>query len=300
MGLGNMRRLAVLACGVLSTTAASVAEPYPDPFKGLSAYDGGMARKGWLFNQEDEDAWKRRLAESPPQVERVFVLWRPERIRKQDFSVVVCFSRTVEEPEKDKVGLLTVSFAEGKPEDLGSIGRWTNLYGSDVEGRCFEQTESYIHRGFKFVVNEEAERKFRPENVKAVTIKRTVEKTYEKPREESEEYANLRGWVSPSRDRQVKGQYRFDEVPLTPDFVKGRMHGEARHYATFCAGVSTSAEVTVPDGGDDGEYAQGFAEGWELGKDMLQRSDCGFAVKAFPIAQANVGDVLSGEAAAKR
>ena len=275
-----------------------------DPAKLLKSFDDrAYERKGSLFwNLESEDDWAKRLSVAPLRLERVFVRWKPTEQRESDVAVVICFDRRLQVIERTNRHLersitASISFANGT-----SVNSEIDLLLSAIEldgllrDRCVTVREGRWHPAMRRqdAVHVAHEKRFRAENITKVAVKIQRSTKYGPVVEEEGETTEITSYIEPHRKIFKSPHSHPEVVPTTVEFVRGRIWGEALYYARKCPELSLQPSYDPPSESDTSEYAQGFAQGWDIAERFTQRQSklCSVVADILEIKQSGIASPL--------
>lgn len=274
-----------------------------DPTKQLKpADDRKYERKGSLFwNLETEEDWAKRLLDAPLGIAKVFVRWKADEQRNSDVTVVICFGRRLQEVERTRWRAGKTLAAEVVFRDGTTLRTDIDASSSDLDGtlkeRCVTIGEGGWHPAMRRhdVVSVPHEKRFRAENVSKVVVKVQRPTKYSGTAEQVSEGTEIIAYTEPTRKIYKSAHGRPEVLPVTKDYVRGRILGEALYFVRKCPGLSLSSPFEPPAETDTSEYAQGFAKGWELAGRFASRQTaaCSAIAEILEIKQSGIANPIA-------
>lgn len=296
--------ISVFITSYMFYSKASAEDLIQNPADLLTPFDEEqLDRKGWFLNPEPENQWKKRLSASPYKLDKAFAVWDPSSRRIDDVTVFVCFNRKLRAHEKYYVlsahgkaiePKLILKYKDGSKKEL-TYYDLTNGFGYKVpkqlKDRCFyfdensHPCERYTHL---CRINVPTEINFRPDNLLSVSFSRPYKTKYRGIKIKSYGEVSITPLIAHIRTKCFETAHdkcKLKDVPVTSDFILGRIKGEAARYAQYCQNIKLITLYDPPAENDDSEYAQGFAAGWDASANLLHKksSVCEYVLDYFHI-----------------
>jgi hypothetical protein len=257
------------------------------------ANDKPYARKG-LLGSEGTTEWSERIMDAPLNIERLFMRWSPDNSRTDDFALIVCFDRTLQDVELHSFNPRKIEVKITFNDRTEVVADLKSLMSTEYEirNRCAELKERSWHKhvrhsGYELLLPNEL--RFRPEGISKVELFLTRPSKYGRPpvvyRSEA---TQVIGFVAPFWT-SYKGS-RPKEHPVTAALVKGRIEGEAWKLSKECPEIKMLYVVAPPQDNDRSDYAIGFEFGQSAASSLLSmKGRCADAQKAFGIPISQIG-----------
>lgn len=279
---GWLAAWALVSCSCMAR--AQTSNVFVDPYTLLQKPDESFARRGWLpfWNLESRSDWLDRLRRSPPEVVAVFLRWSPTAPRIRDFDLLLCLSRTLQEPERTRLTYsidVKVAFVNGGADSVEMRSSPLSSFGLE---RCTSIPEQHPLIGGRREFSVRTDRRYRPGRIKSVsaTLRREGETVQT-------------ATFTPSLHIYPTRRTKTGEVTPTRAFIAGRVKGEALRSARRCNNIATTEAIARPAKNDRSDHAQGFELGWRLAGSFLDSDRrCDALPAVFEIEEVGVGAAI--------